>query len=74
MATWAQLQNLKKCRNVFRHKWVDKGKRDNGSPTYDYECKVCGRRKIKCDTYHSIYYEVDGTPLGGLAPDCKAVV
>lgn len=70
MASWNQLKNLRKCNNKFKHKWIDEGKRDTGIPNYGYECKYCGKYKIKSSTYAASYYDKDKKYLGNTAPEC----
>lgn len=55
MATWRQLQNLKKCVNQFRHRWIDRGREAGRGDTYDYYCKYCRAERIKVTAYSSVY-------------------
>ena len=59
-----------KSRNKFRHKWIDEGRAKDGYDNYCYDCKHCGRKKIKQSAYSASYYEKDGKPLGDTAPEC----
>lgn len=69
MASRAQLRNLQKCKNKFRHKWIDNGGKKR--PVYCYTCAICGQNKIKSSTYHSTYYDNNMNYIGSLAPECK---
>ena len=69
MATWKQIQNLHKCKNEYRHRWIDKGRERDGHDTYDYYCKFCAARRIKESSYH-MSYQVNGGEWTHLAPDC----
>jgi len=70
MATWNQLQNLKKCKNKYRHKRQDIGKEETGYETFEYYCKKCGKKKIKVDAYSAKYYDEEGNFLSRRAPEC----
>ena len=74
MASLAQIRNLRKCKNQFRHKWIDKGKRDTGCENYDFVCKKCKKGKIKSSTYSSSYYDENGEYIGNTAPECQSIV
>ena len=72
MASWKQIQNLNKCRNQFRHKWIDEGKAKDGYNNYCYTCAKCGKKKIKQSTYSASYYDENGKYTGGTASECVA--
>lgn len=67
MASLAQIENLHKCKNKTRHKWVDDGK-EKGIDTYCYTCNKCGATKIMGSMY-SASYTKDGV-ITSTAPDC----
>jgi len=70
MASWKQLQNLRKCKNQFRHNWIDDGIAEGKGETYCYTCKKCRKKKIKASTYSSVYYGENGNYIGRTAPEC----
>lgn len=71
MATFAQIRNLHKCRNQYRHRWIDKGREKNGIDNYDYYCKFgCGTRRIKASAYDYEYWVAGEKEPRRLAPDC----
>ena len=72
MASWKQIQNLHKCKNKFRHKWIDEGKEKDGYNNYCYTCKKCGKKKIKQSAYSASYYDEKSNYIGSLAPECVA--
>lgn len=70
MASIAQIKNLRKCKNKYRHRWIDEGLRDSGFASYSYICKYCAQRKIKASAYAASYYDRSGKLIGNIAPEC----
>ena len=73
MATIKQIENLHKCPNKYRHRWIDKGREKNGIDTYDYYCKFCEARRIKCSAYHMEYRTKGNEETLFLAPECEPI-
>ena len=63
----------KRCKNKFRHHWIDDGK-SQGIELYVYTCKKCKKRRIKNDSFSMSYYDEQNNYLGSLAPDCVGVI
>lgn len=60
---------VKRCKNKFRHDWIDDGK-SQGIELYKYTCPRCGQKRIKNDSFSMSYYDKDLNFIGTRAPEC----
>lgn len=59
---------MNKSKNKTRHRWIDRGRKEDGCDSYIYDCSKCGAERIKESFFSSTYIKNGQTTT--FAPEC----